>query len=91
MEKEFLVILRDYVQDTRVNARKELKYDALIRALIENTRLNYSKNDLRIDDDKNVIIALLKAFEPDEYAEQLNDLLEEDYNKEQVNDDDIPF
>ena len=88
MEKEFLVILRDYVQDTRANARKELKYDALIRTLIENTRLNYSKNDLRIDDDKNEIIALLKAFEPEEYAEQLNDLLE---NEERVNDDEIPF
>lgn len=88
MEKELLVFMRDYIQDTRANTGIEIKYDALIRALIENTRLNYSKNDLRIDDDKNEIIALLKAFEPDEYAEQLNDLLE---NEERVNDDEIPF
>ena len=47
MEKELMEIVKDYIQDTRVNTGIEYKYNLLVDILIESTRLNYNKTTLK--------------------------------------------
>lgn len=53
---------------------KATKYNVLLRALLQNSRLGYNQEFLRYDDEK--ISAVLKALEY-EYSEKLNELKKE--------------
>lgn len=60
--------------------------DLLIDLIINNSRLNYDKNDLRIDND-DTIMQVLKIIAKNKYENRLEDLKNQKINKEAKNDE----
>ena len=55
----------------------------LIELIINNTELNYRKDDLRIDGD-TVILEVLKVLAKEKYQERFKELQEKETNKEDL-------
>lgn len=68
----------DRVEEKEI-IEKALKYDVLVRTLISCTRLNYSKDDLFMDNE-NIILYMLRGFEEEKLDARFKKL------KEEVND-----
>lgn len=52
----------------------------LIELILNNTRLNYDKNDLRIDDD-TAIIQVVKILAKEKYQNRFQELQEKEVNQ----------
>lgn len=79
---EEIKFMNDVIQDTRIDARIEAKYEILINCIFKNAKLNWNKEDLIFNSDEKVF-NLIEALEPDSYKAALKDLLEEESKKEE--------
>lgn len=80
---EEIKFMNDVIQDTRIDARTETKYEILINCLFSNARLNWEKDGLTINSSFEKVFSLLEALEPDSYKAAVKDLLEEESKKEE--------
>ena len=67
----------DMLQDTNASARTEERYHIFIQGIVNNLRLNYSKNDLMISSDES-FINMFKTLEPDVYQRKFQELIKTD-------------
>ena len=58
----------------------EGNFEFLVKLILNNTRLNYDKNDLRIDND-TVLLEVIKVLNKQLYDERFQELIEKE-NKE---------
>lgn len=78
---EEIKFINDVMQDARIDARIETKYDILINCIFSNARLNWNKDDLTLKSDEK-LFNLIEALEPDSYKAALKDLQEKDEKTE---------
>jgi hypothetical protein len=69
-------LLKDYTYASSERRELEKANTRLIDTILDNTRLDYDGEELRINSD-TAIIYLLKLLYPDEYSERLKELKEE--------------
>lgn len=80
---EEIKFINDVIQDTRIDARVQAKYDTLIDCIFNNIRLNWNNEGLTLISEEK-FIHLIEALEPDRYKAALSELkvVEKDKKKE---------
>lgn len=79
---EEVKFVNDVIQDTRIDARIQTKYDTLVDSIFHNIRLNWNNEGLALMSDEK-LINLIEALEPERYEAALKDLKKKDDNKKE--------
>jgi len=78
MNKEFIRLIHEIIQDTRYDATINDRYKCLIKMLFDNLELSWNKEELTLRNDRP--INYLKTIEPELYAAKLK-YAKEEYEK----------